>query len=104
MPNIFSGFVTKTGVMRKTITVTVHRKFEHPKLLKTMHRTTKILVHDEQETARIGDSVTILHGRAFSKRKHYNLQSIDRRAHVVGQADAPAVEAVETATATPAQQ
>lgn len=50
MPNIFSGFVTKTGVMRKTITVTVHRKFEHPKLLKTMHRTTKILVHDEQES------------------------------------------------------
>ena len=34
MPNIVSGIVTRTGRMSKTITVSVKRHIEHPKLLK----------------------------------------------------------------------
>lgn len=38
-----------------------------------------MLVHDEEEKARIGDVVTILHGRTISARKTFALSSIDHR-------------------------
>ncbi|TXT09132.1 hypothetical protein VHUM_02606 [Vanrija humicola] len=63
--------------MRKTITVTVSRDFEHPVLLKKLHRTKKYLVHDEAEKANVGDKVTIRHGKPHSKRKSFSLTSID---------------------------
>ncbi|RXK36207.1 hypothetical protein M231_06551 [Tremella mesenterica] len=62
--------------MAKTITVCSDRTLEHPKYLKPVTRTTKYLVHDEKEEARIGDKVTIIHGKPFSKRKHFRLQDI----------------------------
>lgn len=76
MPNIVSGVVTRTGRMSKTITVSVKRHIEHPKLLKQMTRTTNYMVHDEAELAREGDRVRIIHGKPFSKRKHHSLLEI----------------------------
>lgn len=49
MTHILHGVVTKTGAMRKTVTVTVPRYFEHAKLLKRIQKATKLLVHDENE-------------------------------------------------------
>lgn len=51
MTHILHGVVTKTGAMSKTVTVTVPRYFEHAKLLKRIHKTTKLLVHDENNCA-----------------------------------------------------
>ncbi|KAL7423758.1 hypothetical protein Q5752_001341 [Cryptotrichosporon argae] len=79
MPNLLRGTVTKVGAMRKTITVTIARKFEHPKLLKPVVRTKKMLVHDEDERAQLNDRVTIVHGKPVSSAKHFRLQSIDKR-------------------------
>ncbi|RSH92590.1 hypothetical protein EHS25_008035 [Saitozyma podzolica] len=78
MPNILSGTVTKTGAMAKTITVTISRRFEHPKLIKQIERHHKMLVHDEFQQAMVGDRVSIIHGKPFSRRKHFALQSINR--------------------------
>ncbi|KAK6905566.1 30S small subunit ribosomal protein S17 [Kwoniella mangroviensis CBS 10435] len=79
-PNhIFKGVVTKAGVMRKTVTVTVERIFEHPKILKEIKRHKKYLVHDEGEVAKVDDKVTIIHGPRTSKTKSFRLQSIDGR-------------------------
>ncbi|KAL1407479.1 hypothetical protein Q8F55_006912 [Vanrija albida] len=75
--HILKGTVTKTGAMRKTITVTVAREFEHPVVLKKLRRTKKYLVHDEAEEAKVGDKVTIRHGKPHSARKHFSLTSID---------------------------
>ncbi|KAL0252746.1 hypothetical protein I308_102138 [Cryptococcus tetragattii IND107] len=76
-PNhVFKGVVTKVGAMRKTATVTVERIFEHPKILKEIKRHKKFLVHDEEELARLGDKVSIIHGTRTSRHKSFRLQSI----------------------------
>ncbi|BEI85114.1 hypothetical protein CcaverHIS002_0505150 [Cutaneotrichosporon cavernicola] len=49
MSHSLFGIVTKTGAMSKTVTVSVPRYFEHAKLLKRIHKETKMLVHDENE-------------------------------------------------------
>ncbi len=49
MSHSLYGIVTKTGAMRKTVTVAVPRYFEHAKLLKRIQKETKMLVHDEDE-------------------------------------------------------
>ncbi|BEI92939.1 uncharacterized protein CcaverHIS019_0505670 [Cutaneotrichosporon cavernicola] len=79
MSHSLFGIVTKTGAMSKTVTVSVPRYFEHAKLLKRIHKETKMLVHDENETALLGDVVVIRHGKSFSKRKSFFIQSLDNR-------------------------
>ncbi|BEJ15904.1 hypothetical protein CspHIS471_0505090 [Cutaneotrichosporon sp. HIS471] len=79
MSHSLFGIVTKTGAMSKTVTVSVPRYFEHAKLLKRIHKETKMLVHDENEAALLGDVVVIRHGKSFSKRKSYFIQSLDNR-------------------------
>ena len=64
--------------MDKTIVVLVERKVRHPKYEKTIVRSTKLHVHDEESKAKIGDRVLIKPSRPLSKTKSWQLASIVR--------------------------
>lgn len=66
--------------MTKTVTVNVERKFKHPMYGKTMKRSKKYLVHDENEEAHTGDTVRIQETRPLSKRKRWRLIEIIEKA------------------------
>ena len=62
--------------MDKTIVVKVTRTFKHPVFGKVLKAAKKYKVHDEQESAGIGDVVEIRECRPFSKTKHMTLVKI----------------------------
>lgn len=62
--------------MNKTITVLVERKVKHPLYGKYVKRSTKVHVHDESETAGIGDTVRITPCRPLSKTKSWTLAEV----------------------------
>jgi len=66
------GTVVKAK-MQDTITVAVERYVKHPKYKKYIRRTKKFLVHDDGNTAKEGDKVTIQETNPISKRKHFEL-------------------------------
>ena len=53
----------------KTITVKIERKVKHPTYSKIMKRSTKVHAHDEGNTAKIGDVVTVQECKPYSKSK-----------------------------------
>ncbi len=57
----------------KSIVVIVERRFTHPVLKKVVRRSKKYMAHDENNTAKIGDVVTIQECRPISKRKTWEL-------------------------------
>ena len=66
--------------MDKTIVVAVETKARHPLYGKTVNRTTKFKVHDENNDARINDTVQIMETRPLSKDKRWRLVQITERA------------------------
>lgn len=71
-PQSFKGTVVKTAMM-DTATVAVSRYVKHPKYKKYQTRTKKYLVHDEGNTAKVGDQVTIVACAPISKRKTFKI-------------------------------
>lgn len=71
-PQSFKGTVVKTA-MTDTATVAVSRYVKHPKYKKYQTRTKKYLVHDEGNTAKVGDEVTIVACAPISKRKTFKI-------------------------------
>lgn len=67
--------------MDKSIVVLIERRVQHPLYGKSIRRSTKLHAHDENNTAKTGDVVTIKESRPISKTKAWAL-----------------VEVVETAT------
>ena len=59
--------------MDKTASVEVVRQLRHPLYGKYIRRSTKILVHDEENQARIGDRVRIRECRPHSRLKAWEL-------------------------------
>jgi small subunit ribosomal protein S17 len=66
--------------MDKTITVRVERMVRHETYGKYLRRSTKLLAHDESNTAHEGDTVTITPCRPLSRRKSWRLLAIIERA------------------------
>jgi small subunit ribosomal protein S17 len=72
---------TLTGVVvsdkaDKTIAVKVERKLMHKKYSKFIKLTKKYHAHDEKNVAKIGDKVTIIESRPYSKLKKWELLSV----------------------------
>ncbi len=65
--------------MQKTIVVQVERKVKHPLFEKYVRRFSKMYAHDEDNTCRVGDLVTIAPSRPLSKTKRWKLVEIIRR-------------------------
>jgi small subunit ribosomal protein S17 len=66
----FRGTVVSTK-MKDTVTVAVERYVKHPKYQKFMRRTKKFLAHDQGNTAKEGEIVTIRETKPISKRKSF---------------------------------
>ena len=66
--------------MEKTIVVAVETKVRHPLYGKTVNRTTKFKVHDENNEAKINDRVSIMETRPLSKDKRWRLVEIMEKA------------------------
>jgi small subunit ribosomal protein S17 len=66
--------------MDKTASVAVERLVKHPVYGKFIRRTTKILAHDEQNEAKVGDTVEIAECRPLSKRKSWRIVNFVERA------------------------
>ncbi len=62
--------------MEKTITVMVERIVKHPIYGKFVKKSTKLLAHDETNSAKLGDTVSIASCKPYSKRKTFKLVSI----------------------------
>lgn len=62
--------------MEKTIVVKIVRSLRHPFYGKIIRRHKKFKVHDEQNSAKIGDVVEIKECRPLSKEKHMALVRI----------------------------
>ena len=65
--------------MQKTITVKVERQILHPMYKKFIKRSKTFFVHDEENTARVGDFVQIVETRPLSKNKRWRIESIITR-------------------------
>ena len=55
----------------KTIKVLVNRKVKHPVYKKYINRSKKYIVHDEKNTFKIGQTVTIQENKPISKTKKW---------------------------------
>ena len=73
------GQVTSNG-MDKTAVVTVITRKPHPRYRKTMARTTRLYVHDEENTLQVGDKVRVTETRPLSKLKRWRIVEILERA------------------------
>lgn len=62
--------------MQKTIIVRIDRKTKHPIYKKVIARSSKVMVHDEKNEARVGDRVRIIETRPLSKNKRWRLVEI----------------------------
>ena len=73
-PRVLTGVVTSDKA-DKTITVKVERKVKHPLYGKVIKRATKVHAHDEDNSASIGDIVSVKECRPISKSKTWVLVS-----------------------------
>lgn len=73
------GVVVSTG-MTKTIVVAITERVRHTRYQRTVQRTKRLYVHDEESTARVGDSVRVMETRPLSKLKRWRLVEIVERA------------------------
>ncbi|MDR2945605.1 MAG: 30S ribosomal protein S17 [Candidatus Adiutrix sp.] len=73
--------VVVSDKMDKTVVVLVNRLVKHPVYKKYIKRRAKFMAHDEQNSARMGDTVEIIESRPLSKFKRWRLTRIvERRA------------------------
>ena len=75
-PRILTGVVTSNKA-DKTVTVKIERKVKHPLYGKVIKRATKVHAHDENNSAAIGDIVSVKECRPLSKTKTWTLVSGD---------------------------
>ena len=66
--------------MQKTVVVAIERRVPHPMYGKMMTRTTRLKAHDEQNSAKVGDTVRIVETRPLSKDKRWRVVEIVERA------------------------
>jgi small subunit ribosomal protein S17 len=65
-----------SNAMQKTIVVKVERRARHPLYGKEMRLTKKFYAHDEQNAAKVGDTVLIEETRPLSRLKRWRLVKV----------------------------
>jgi len=76
---------TRVGVvvsdkMQKTVVVRIDRRVAHARYGKMVTRSAKVKAHDEQNSAKVGDTVRIMETRPLSKDKRWRVVEIVVRA------------------------
>ena len=72
--------VVVSNKMQKSVVVAVEWHVRHGLYGKTERRTSKFMVHDEKNEAKVGDTVAIIETRPTSRRKRWTLARIVRQA------------------------
>lgn len=73
------GLVVSNGMDKTAVVATIDR-VRHRRYNKTVQRTTKLFVHDEENTLNVGDRVRIQETRPLSKNKRWRIVEILERA------------------------
>ena len=66
--------------MDKTVVVAITRRVPHPVYGKMVTRTTRLKAHDQENSAKTGDTVRIMETRPLSKDKRWRVVEIVERA------------------------
>jgi small subunit ribosomal protein S17 len=66
--------------MQKTVVVAIERRVPHPTYGKMVTRTKRVKAHDEENSAKTGDTVRIVETRPLSKDKRWRVVEIVDRA------------------------
>ena len=66
--------------MQKTVVVAIERRYPHPVYNKMVTRTKRVKAHDEDNSAKAGDTVRIAETRPLSKDKRWRVVEIVERA------------------------
>lgn len=66
--------------MDKTVVVAIRDSVKHPLYKKIIKRTVRFKAHDENNEARVGDTVMIMETRPLSKDKNWRLVKIVEKA------------------------
>ncbi len=74
-----TGVVT-SDKMDKTVVVTIERRVPHPQYGKMMTLTKTVKAHDEDNSAKQGDTVRVMETRPLSKTKRWRVVEIVERA------------------------
>ena len=73
----FDGVVVSNS-SDKTVVVNVSRRLKHRKYSKFVNQTKKYHAHDELNSAKEGDLVTIISSKQYSKMKKWELLSVNK--------------------------
>ena len=73
------GYVV-SNKLDKTVVVRVERLVQDPRYKKYVRRFAKFMAHDEANSCKLGDRVTIIEHRPISKRKRWKVQVTPSRA------------------------
>ncbi|MGE3146775.1 MAG: 30S ribosomal protein S17 [Pseudorhodoplanes sp.] len=74
--------VVVSDKQKKTVVVSVERRFTHPVLKKTVRRTTKYHAHDESNEFSVGDIVWIEEHKPISKLKRWTVVRGEKKTKV----------------------
>ena len=66
--------------MAKTVVVAIERRVPHPVYGKMVTRMKRLKAHDEENSAKVGDTVRIVETRPLSKDKRWRVVEIMQRA------------------------
>jgi small subunit ribosomal protein S17 len=66
--------------MEKTVMVRIEQVVRHRAYGKTMRRSSKLAAHDENNDARVGDTVRLMETRPLSKTKRWRVVEVVERA------------------------
>lgn len=72
--------VVVTDKMNKSRVVSVRRRVRHPLYSKFITRTSKFMMHDENNESHVGDKVAIMETRPLSRQKRWRLVEIIEKA------------------------
>ena len=74
MPKRILQGIVISATNDKTIVVKVERRVRHPLYKKFISKTTKLIAHDEDNSSKVGDVVSLIQSRPISKRKSWSLE------------------------------
>jgi small subunit ribosomal protein S17 len=69
-----------TAKMQKSVVVEIRRRVAHHLYTKQATRTKRVVAHDENNEARVGDVVRLMETRPLSKTKRWRVVAVVRRA------------------------
>ena len=72
--------VVVSDAMEKTVMVRIGQVVRHRAYGKTMRRSSKLTAHDENNDARVGDTVRLMETRPLSRTKRWRVVEVVERA------------------------